>query len=158
MKFVGTFAFANNDSRVALVEKRSIRLPHLNGRWNGIGGKMEIGESPVGAAMREFTEETGISVKKDNMLFIEHQRFLTGVRCGEGRYCINDEIYWYAVRLPKHTGLLRENDVGEKMLFWHVRDLIRLEGVDTPPLCPNVGYLVFKAFTFLNTPYLDLPA
>ncbi len=30
------------------------------GRWNGIGGKIETGESPHQAMVREFEEETGV--------------------------------------------------------------------------------------------------
>lgn len=157
MKFVATLAFSNG-ALVALVKKRSLKLPHLDGKWNGIGGKMEVGESPVGAAMREFTEETGIEVKKENIVFIEHQRFLTGVRMTDtARYCIGDEIYWYATELPWGTSLPATNDVGESLGYFDVRTVTGF-GVEGLPLCPNVGYLTLKAFTFLSTPYLDLPA
>lgn len=37
--------------------------PSWMGCWNGVGGKIENGESPVEAAIRETFEETGIKVK-----------------------------------------------------------------------------------------------
>src|SRR5574341_1124588 len=119
MKFVGTFAFKSSESYAALVQKRSKKLPHLDGKWNGIGGKMDIGESPVGAAMREFRDETRIVITKDEMVFVEHQRFVNGCGGGPngGRYCEGDEIYWYAARIDDWNGayapLPYANDVGE---------------------------------------------
>jgi 8-oxo-dGTP diphosphatase len=34
--------------------------PPFAGRWNGVGGKMEPGESPCRAVLREVAEETGL--------------------------------------------------------------------------------------------------
>ena len=33
------------------------------GKWNGVGGKLELNESPSEAAIREVNEETGISLR-----------------------------------------------------------------------------------------------
>jgi 8-oxo-dGTP diphosphatase len=44
--------------RVLLVEKK--RPPWQEGLLNGVGGKVEVGESPLMAMHREFVEETGI--------------------------------------------------------------------------------------------------
>lgn len=38
------------------------------GYWVGIGGKIELNETPKKAAIREFKEETGVSVGKINYL------------------------------------------------------------------------------------------
>lgn len=37
------------------------RKPPYPGQWNGIGGKLEAGETPAAAAQREIFEETGIA-------------------------------------------------------------------------------------------------
>lgn len=37
------------------------------GKWNGIGGKLELGESPWEGAAREIAEETGIAVSEENL-------------------------------------------------------------------------------------------
>jgi 8-oxo-dGTP pyrophosphatase MutT (NUDIX family) len=157
MKYVGVFAFSCKETMIALVQKNTKKIPHLNGRWNGIGGKMEIGESPVGAAMREFEEETGLTILKDNMVFVEHQRFYGGIALGDGRYCQGDEIYWYAVNQIEGADwhLPRANDVGENLAWVPVRNLRNMEQYGR--LCPNLGYLIPKAITFLRTPYLDRP-
>jgi len=39
---------------------------HL-GKWNGLGGKFEPGESPEECAIREIKEESGLKVKSVNM-------------------------------------------------------------------------------------------
>jgi 8-oxo-dGTP pyrophosphatase MutT (NUDIX family) len=158
MKFVATLAFTNNGGFILMVKKRTKKLPHLNGRWNGVGGKMEAGESPVGAAMREFTEETGIIAAKDDMVFVEHQRFINGVGIPGGRYCERDEIYWYTTILSGgRINLPAVNDAGEELRWMRVEE----EDMQVEPgfpLCPNLDYLIPKAIVFLRTPYLDLPS
>ncbi len=37
------------------------------GKWNGLGGKFEPGESPEECAIREIKEECGLSIKNLNM-------------------------------------------------------------------------------------------
>lgn len=37
------------------------------GKWNGLGGKFEAGESPEDCAIREMKEETGLDVKNPIM-------------------------------------------------------------------------------------------
>ena len=44
--------------QVLCIEKQ--RPLFQRGKWNGIGGKIEPGESPIHAMVREFHEETGI--------------------------------------------------------------------------------------------------
>lgn len=158
MKYVAVLAFSQSESHVAMVQKRSKKLPHLDGRWNGIGGKMEIGESPVGAAMREFREETGVQLYQQDMVFVEHQRFTEGLAHGEGRYCQGDEIYWYAVRSPAGTMVPAQNDVGETLAWIPVKHLQAiLDNATGGGLCPNLEYLVPKAIVMLRTPFLDRP-
>ena len=145
--FTAVLTFKRYDSVVALVRKNTKgKLPHLDGRWNGIGGKIEIGESPVGAVMRELREETGIVVEKNDMVMIEHQRFDILTPSAH-------EIYWYAARVSNKTDLPPANDVGESLKWVPVKWV--LEGA--LELCPNVDYLVPKAIVFLRTPYLDRP-
>lgn len=54
-------AFTDDRSRVVLILKKR-GPPHLVGRWNGVGGRMESGEAAVEAMTREFREETGVGI------------------------------------------------------------------------------------------------
>ena len=58
-KYVLIFAF-NEDDHVLMIRK-SKRPEHHIGLLNGLGGKIEEGETAGVAAIREFSEETGIS-------------------------------------------------------------------------------------------------
>lgn len=58
--YVMGFAFTPNMQRVLLIKKK--RPDWQAGKWNGIGGHIEPGESPKDAMMREFTEECGLRI------------------------------------------------------------------------------------------------
>jgi 8-oxo-dGTP diphosphatase len=51
------FAFYYDNNSVALIKKN--RPAWQAGKMNGIGGKLELDETPVEAMIREFREETG---------------------------------------------------------------------------------------------------
>ena len=44
-------------------------------KYNGIGGKVEVGESVVSAAARELQEETGVKVAQDDLQQVGHLTF-----------------------------------------------------------------------------------
>jgi 8-oxo-dGTP pyrophosphatase MutT (NUDIX family) len=55
-RYVVGFLFSQDESKVLLVWKN--RPAWQNGKLNGIGGKIEAGETPLQAMEREFKEET----------------------------------------------------------------------------------------------------
>lgn len=147
MKYTAMLAFDDTLNEVLLVQKIS-KIPWLNGKWNGVGGKLEIGESPIGGAIREFGEESGILVHKDDVVNVEHQRFMQVTK--EKPY----EIYWYAVHVSMlHRQVQPHNDVGEPLRLFPANTFFMGES-----FCPNVEYLIPKARVMLRTPYLDRPA
>lgn len=56
--------FILNKSRtnVLLILKDGKTVSQHKGKWNGIGGKIEVGESPEEAMSRECLEETGLEI------------------------------------------------------------------------------------------------
>jgi 8-oxo-dGTP diphosphatase len=58
--YVAGFLFRENKTQVALIEKQ--KPAWQKGKLNGIGGKVEIGETPLEAMKREFKEETGADI------------------------------------------------------------------------------------------------
>lgn len=61
-EYVAGFMFGGDN--VALIRKT--KPAWQAGRLNGIGGKIEPGETPIQAMVREFEEETGFKTYPDN--------------------------------------------------------------------------------------------
>jgi 8-oxo-dGTP diphosphatase len=61
------------DGRVLLT--RRAEGQHLAGIWEFPGGKLEHGESPEEALVRECREECGIEVEIDEILDVAHHRY-----------------------------------------------------------------------------------
>ncbi len=57
IEYVVTFLFNHDSTKVWLIEKQ--KPDWQKGLLNGIGGKIEIGETPTDAAFRELKEEAG---------------------------------------------------------------------------------------------------
>lgn len=66
-----SIAIVEQDGRF-LVGRRSDHLP-LGGLWEFPGGKIEQGESPRAAAVRECREETGLRVRASHSLLVHQQ-------------------------------------------------------------------------------------
>lgn len=60
-EYVCGFLFSPDRSRVLLIRKR--RPAWQAGKLNGVGGKIEPGETPPEAMRREFCEEAGVNVE-----------------------------------------------------------------------------------------------
>jgi len=58
-EYVVGFMFSPSKQTVVLIEKQ--RPEWQKGKLNGVGGKIEIGETPRDVMQREFQEETGIA-------------------------------------------------------------------------------------------------
>ena len=58
-KYIATVCFFIKDSQVLLAE---FQYPDGKKLWNGIGGKVDEGETPLEAVVREIGEETNIKV------------------------------------------------------------------------------------------------
>jgi len=94
------------DGRVLLT--RRLEGQHLAGMWEFPGGKLEAGESPEEALVRECQEECGIEVEVAEILEVTHHRYpekevlLLFYRCelraGEVRHLQVADHAWVAPR------------------------------------------------------------
>ncbi len=110
MKYVLGFLFDINDDTVLLVRKN--RPSWQNGLLNGIGGKIEPGETPLEAMVREFKEETGLGG-------YEWDNFLTMKFSGEEK----SKMYCFKATTSNVKDCKSENDVGEFIFSVPVKDI-----------------------------------
>ena len=112
VKAVMVVGLAFRGREVLLVEKRA-RRPSMrwqDGLWNGVGGLVEPGEQPIGAMIREFREETGVSMawpgEGDEIPWWRK----VAVEVGH-----DYELHVYVTNLTKNHVVPPYNDVGERL-------------------------------------------
>ena len=69
-KYVLVFCFSEDSRDLVLIKKN--RPEQLKDKLNALGGKIEPGESPIEAAVREVREESGLSFCHDQLKFVAH--------------------------------------------------------------------------------------
>lgn len=106
-----TLCLIRNGDQFLLLNR--LKKPQM-GTWNGVGGKIESGETPLESVIRETFEETGILLKEltyaGNVIF----------KSNEGR----EGMYLFVADLPE--GSLLETPLGtaEGILDWKPVDWI----------------------------------
>ena len=70
LNYVAGFLFSQDLTHVVLLEKQSPAWQ--KGLFNGVGGKIEDGESPIQAMVRECEEETGVFISENNWTRYAH--------------------------------------------------------------------------------------
>ena len=56
-----------HEDQILLIKRNEPKIPEIHGNWELPGGKIEFGETPEAAAIREIEEETGIKVKEGKL-------------------------------------------------------------------------------------------
>ena len=61
------------DGKILCVQRGPHRLPYISGKWEFPGGKIELGETPESALIREIQEELHLSIRVDlHLITVEH--------------------------------------------------------------------------------------
>jgi 8-oxo-dGTP pyrophosphatase MutT (NUDIX family) len=134
--YVAGFALAPRS--VLLVRKTHPEA--IAGRWNAIGGKVEPGEQPRAAMLREFKEEAGVAAAAFGWT---HFCSLRGRYPLEGGAPLDFVVEFYYARLDMEFNAYVLNDVGE-LLQWHTYAF----AADPARVLPNVTWLLPMARSF----------
>lgn len=116
-------------ARVALIRKN--RPEWMAGRLNAIGGKLEDGESPGEAMVREFREETGLDIAKDLW-----RKFciLHGVEANGDPY----QVHFYVTNLEMTTLWLKDlSSKTDEVVGWYFVKLLLRENI-----IPNLEWII----------------
>ena len=128
--YVLGFAFSQNKQNVLLIKKN--RPAWQAGKLNGVGGKIEEGETPAQAMVREFEEETGIksteadwqpyahlgSRKDDANPWSMHVFCTFTLPLHTAQSQTDEEVMQVPVQLEK-LGLIEANSEGTPKITWN---------------------------------------
>ena len=64
---LATLCYVMNGDKTLMLYRNKKENDYHEGKWNGLGGKFEEGESPEECAIREVKEEAGLDVKNPTM-------------------------------------------------------------------------------------------
>ncbi len=64
---LATLCYIQKDGKTLMLYRNKKENDYHEGKWNGLGGKFEPGESPEECAVREIEEESGLIVKNIKM-------------------------------------------------------------------------------------------
>jgi hypothetical protein len=132
-RYVLGFCFDDDCEKVLLIEKR--RPAWQAGRLNGIGGKIEAGETPAQAMVREFAEETGDTVPGS----LDWRPFAR--LCGGGW-----EVWVFYAKMEGWIPRSLDGvDVGEG-----VTRIVTISKLNLSPTLPGLRYLIPMACNHLS--------
>lgn len=64
---LATLCYVKHDGCTLMVHRNKKANDIHEGKWNGLGGKFELGESPEDCVTREVKEESGLSIHNPKM-------------------------------------------------------------------------------------------
>jgi 8-oxo-dGTP diphosphatase len=110
--------FILREDHVLMLYRNKAPNQHL---WNGVGGKLEPGESPEEAAIREVKEETGLQVQ--HMVY-------------KGIVTWNGQDGMYVFLVDEMSGEIRESEEGR--LEWKHLNWV----MESPKVVSNIRYFL----------------
>lgn len=100
---LATLCYIFNENKVLMINRNKRKNDIHLGKWNGLGGKFNPGETPEECVIREVYEESGLLIKNPLL-----KGFLTFP-------AFDDEEDWYVFvfTAKEFSGRLKESDEGE---------------------------------------------
>lgn len=130
-----TLIFLTRGADVLMLHRRN---PPNQGQWNGVGGRLEPGETPLAGALREVREETGYELSA--------ARFC-GLLTWEGHSETPGGLYIFSAAVPDSAPQPPQDDEGE--LAWKPRDWV----LSSPEVVSNI--LLFGPYVLDGAPPQD---
>ena len=110
---LATLCYIQKDGKTLMLYRNKKENDYHEGKWNGLGGKFEPGESPEECAVREIKEESGLIVKSIKMKgFITFPMF-------DGK----EDWYVFAFVIDEYEGELIDSPEGQ--LEWIPNDKLK---------------------------------
>ncbi|MDP3957045.1 MAG: NUDIX hydrolase [bacterium] len=130
---VGVVVFKNDDPESVCLVEHLAGAHHMTGTYGLPAGKIELGETPLNAAVREMREETGLVATSEDMLFLK--RYFAEIEQKDGV----KKFSWDVFVCREYSGDFKESE--ETKPQW-----VRLEDfVKINRFLPNVKNAVEEA-------------
>ena len=107
---LATLCYLRQDGKVLMIHRTKKENDVHEGKWNGLGGKFEPGETPEACCIREMREECGLEVETPLL-----RGFLTFPEFSKG-----EDWYVFVFTADRFTGELQDSLEGE--LRWIPED------------------------------------
>ena len=148
--YVVGYCFQRDLGAVTLIEK--IKPTWQRGKYNGVGGKIEPGETAPEAMSREFFEEAGVLIPATEWLHIRTEQFTAAQEHARSQP-VSARVYHFAVRATAEQW---------DAIFTKTEE--RIVTVDYPLRWPatdrviyNLPYLIPMAAILLQQPLANRP-
>ena len=99
---LATLCYIRKDNHTLMLHRVKKKNDYHEGKWNGLGGKFELGETPEECAIREIEEESGLIVKE-----LKLKGFITFPMFDE-----KDDWYVFVFVIDKFEGELIDSPEG----------------------------------------------
>jgi len=109
---LATLCYLKKNGRTLMLHRTKKAGDIHEGKWNGLGGKIETGESPEECAIREVKEESGLDIKNPSLKGI-----LTFPAFDQ-----DEDWYVFVYTISEFSGRLIESNEGE--LRWIIDEKI----------------------------------